>query len=91
MSNRWGITEEVEKFVKQRDVECVYCGVRFTEAKVSRKNKPSWEHIVNDNGSSPIEDYKVFLEFEREILDLSDTNEKSSVIQFLSSHARVPD
>jgi 5-methylcytosine-specific restriction endonuclease McrA len=48
MANRWGIPKEVENIVKQRDLACVYCGVEFTEDKISRKTKPSWEHIVND-------------------------------------------
>ena len=48
MANRWGIPKEVEDFVKKRDTKCVYCCVEFTEANNSRKNKPSWEHIVND-------------------------------------------
>jgi len=48
MANRWGIPEEVEKIVRKRDTSCVYCGVRFSEENISRKDKPSWEHIVND-------------------------------------------
>lgn len=46
---------------------------------------------IHNNGSSPIEDYKVFLDFEGEIIDLSDTNEKSSALQIISVHARKPD
>jgi hypothetical protein len=48
MANRWGIPQEVEDFVKQRDTQCVYCGVEFSEDNKSRKTKPSWEHIIND-------------------------------------------
>jgi len=48
MANRWGIPNEVEAFVKQRDTNCVYCGQKFLEQPDSRKQKPSWEHIVND-------------------------------------------
>ena len=48
MANRWGIPKEVENFVKERDSKCVYCGQEFTEKPESRKQKPSWEHIVND-------------------------------------------
>lgn len=48
MSNQWGIPEEVEQFVKQRDTACVYCGVKFSSDNSSRKDKPSWEHIIND-------------------------------------------
>ncbi len=42
MANRWGIPQEIEGKVRERDVCCVYCGVSFT------KTKPTWEHIVND-------------------------------------------
>ena len=48
MANRWGIPKDVEDFVKQRDRNCVYCGQQFLAIPESRKQKPSWEHIVND-------------------------------------------
>ena len=48
MANRWGIPKDVENYVKERDVKCVYCGLEFSEENESRKSKPSWEHIVND-------------------------------------------
>ncbi|RXG30923.1 HNH endonuclease [Leeuwenhoekiella palythoae] len=48
MANQWGIPEDVEKFVLIRDKTCVYCGVDFSITHVSRKTKPSWEHIIND-------------------------------------------
>ena len=48
MANRWGIPKEVEKFVIQRDKQCVYCGLTFSKQSESRKTKPSWEHIVNN-------------------------------------------
>jgi len=57
MANRWGIPKDVEEFVKNRDIECVYCGVVFSTENNSRKDKPSWEHIVNDiriNGTDNI-------------------------------------
>ncbi|MDQ2180513.1 hypothetical protein [Marinifilum sp. D714] len=57
MANRWGIPKEVEEFVTIRDNSCVYCGIEFKLDEKSRKNKPSWEHIVNDiriNGSDNI-------------------------------------
>ena len=38
--------KEVEELVVKRDFECVYCGVAFNNN--SRKDKASWEHIVND-------------------------------------------
>ncbi len=48
MANKWGIPKEVEQIVLQRDTECVYCGIKFSTDNILRKNKPSWEHIVND-------------------------------------------
>ncbi|WP_167619504.1 HNH endonuclease [Maribellus sediminis] len=57
MANRWGIPKEVEEFVIKRDNKCVYCHVDFSSKNLSRKNKPSWEHIVNDiriNGTENI-------------------------------------
>ncbi|WP_183497075.1 HNH endonuclease [Neolewinella aquimaris] len=48
MANRWGISIEVENRVIERDVNCVYCGVSFTQDEISRKMQPSWEHILND-------------------------------------------
>jgi len=46
MTNRWGIPKEVENLVIQRDLKCVYCNVEFSN--LSRKTKPTWEHIIND-------------------------------------------
>lgn len=57
MANKWGIPREVETEVKQRDLNCVYCGVEFSIKHESRKTKPTWEHIINDikiNGSDNI-------------------------------------
>lgn len=48
MANRWGIPKEVEDYVKKRDTSCVYCGQEFLEKPKLRKQKPSWEHIVNN-------------------------------------------
>jgi hypothetical protein len=48
MPNRWGIPAEVEKVVRQRYTKCVYCGVEFSTENNSRRNKSSWEHIIND-------------------------------------------
>lgn len=48
MGNRWGIPKDVEELVKKRDSNCVYCGVVFLPNDNVRKNKPSWEHIIND-------------------------------------------
>jgi hypothetical protein len=46
--NRWKIPDALEREVLARDTQCVYCGVAFTSASPSRKHRPSWEHIVND-------------------------------------------
>ena len=48
MSNRWGIPKAVEEQVIARDKKCVYCGEDFEKVHLSRKTKPTWEHIVND-------------------------------------------
>jgi len=57
MANRWGIPKDVEAIVRKRDIKCVYCGIVFSTDNNSRKDKPSWEHIVNDiriNGTENI-------------------------------------
>jgi 5-methylcytosine-specific restriction endonuclease McrA len=48
MANNWNIPDWLESEVRARDKKCVYCGVAFTSAKVSKKTAASWEHIVND-------------------------------------------
>lgn len=48
MANRWGIPRHVEESVKQRDLNCVYCGVSFTNSVFTHKTRPTWEHIIND-------------------------------------------
>ena len=48
MTNRWGIPKEVEDFVIKRDKKCVYCGIEFSSSENNRKNRQSWEHIIND-------------------------------------------
>lgn len=48
MANRWGIPKYVEEFVKERDKNCVYCGISFTNSIVTYKSRPTWEHIIND-------------------------------------------
>ncbi len=48
MANNWNIPDWLEKEVRERDKVCVYCGVEFTPAKVSKKTAASWEHIIND-------------------------------------------
>ncbi len=46
--NRWNIPLWLEREVVERDRCCVYCGVSFEGECASRRDVPSWEHIVND-------------------------------------------
>jgi len=49
--NKWGIPAGLEREVKQRDKQCVYCGTPMPEsppADGSRKSVATWEHIIND-------------------------------------------
>lgn len=46
--NRWKIPEWLECEFIERDRRCVYCGVPFTSGSASRRDRPSWEHIIND-------------------------------------------
>ena len=48
MANNWNIPLNLEKEIRERDKVCVYCGVNFTSAKISKKTAASWEHIIND-------------------------------------------
>jgi len=48
MANRWNIPDWLEREVIARDQHCVYCGIPFQGTNATRRNKPSWEHIVND-------------------------------------------
>lgn len=48
MANNWNIPDWLEKEVRERDKACIYCGVKFTSTKVSKKSSASWEHIIND-------------------------------------------
>jgi len=48
MANNWNIPNWLEQEVRARDKQCVYCGVSFTPAKISKKTAASWEHIIND-------------------------------------------
>lgn len=44
--NQWGIPEDIEKLVIQRDKRCIYCLCAFS--KKERREMASWEHIIND-------------------------------------------
>ena len=46
--NRWKIPDWLEREVVERDRCCVYCGVEFSVNSLSRRDRPSWEHIIND-------------------------------------------
>ena len=48
MSNNWNIPDWLETEIRERDKVCVYCGTKFTPAKVSKRTAASWEHIIND-------------------------------------------
>lgn len=47
MPNRWNIPAWLEREVVERDRGCIYCRVSFATAS-ARRDRPSWEHIVND-------------------------------------------
>ena len=49
--NRWGIPAWLEREVRERDTQCVYCGIPMLEsppADGSRGAVGTWEHIIND-------------------------------------------
>lgn len=46
--NRWRIPDWLAREVIERDRRCVYCGVEFDTDRAPRRDKPSWEHIIND-------------------------------------------
>ena len=49
--NRWRIPDWLEREVRERDRECIYCRVTLLDAPGpdrSRKAVATWEHIVND-------------------------------------------
>lgn len=46
--NRWNIPDWLEQEVIERDHCCVYCGVKFSEKSEYSRDRPSWEHIIND-------------------------------------------
>ncbi len=46
--NRWNIPAWLERNIVERDRSCVYCGTSFAQVSAARRDRPSWEHIVND-------------------------------------------
>ena len=48
MANNWNFPDWLENEVRKRDRACIYCGIEFTPAKISKKSAASWEQIIND-------------------------------------------
>lgn len=46
--NNWNIPDWLEKEVKDRDKNCIYCRIEFGESEETGKAKATWEHIVNN-------------------------------------------
>ncbi len=46
--NKWDIPDWLEREVRDRDKQCVYCRVELGSSKETRKSMATWEHIVND-------------------------------------------
>ncbi len=46
--NNWNIPDWLEREVRARDRNCVYCGIEFGPSQATRKSIATWEHIVND-------------------------------------------
>ena len=44
----WNIPDWLEREIKDRDQNCVYCCTEFGSSKETRKSVATWEHIVND-------------------------------------------
>lgn len=49
MANNWNIPRWLEDEVRERDKNYVYCRVKFTPTKTSKKRAASWEHIINNS------------------------------------------
>jgi hypothetical protein len=45
--NRWRIPAWLEREVRQRDAECIYCRVPLS-GSASAGSRATWEHIIND-------------------------------------------
>jgi hypothetical protein len=46
--NRWNIPADLVREVLERDLACVYCGGGFSIEPAARRQRASWEHIIND-------------------------------------------
>lgn len=53
--NRWNIPDLLEKAVRKRDRECIYCGIALYSENPVQGRRPSWEHIINDASITTIE------------------------------------
>jgi uncharacterized Fe-S cluster protein YjdI len=52
LSNKWNIPQWLEKEVRERDKNCVYCHIELKEyprTKGTPGDKATWEHIDNDD------------------------------------------
>lgn len=55
MSNSWGIPDQLEKKIRERDKFCVYCHIKLKEypdAKGTPSDKATFEHIDGDKFAS---------------------------------------
>lgn len=46
--NNWNIPNWLEKEVRNRDKNCIYCHIEFNSSKKTKKSVATWEYIVND-------------------------------------------
>jgi hypothetical protein len=46
--NKWNLPDWLEREVKDRDRNCVYCRIELGSSKETRHSIERWEHIVND-------------------------------------------
>ena len=46
--NKWNLPDWLEREVKDRDRNCVYCRIELGSSKESRHSIATWERIVND-------------------------------------------
>ena len=46
--NRWNIPDWLENEVRARDTSCIYCRTVFKNNPKTRRDRASWEHIINN-------------------------------------------
>lgn len=49
MANNWNIPAWLEKEVRERDKQCVYCGAEFTPAKGKNNSQFGYKHHTVKN------------------------------------------